>query len=54
MTIETLTELDDLKQQKEVIWDTLLSLAQRTPEEEKVQQQYVQICRKIRYLEQSN
>jgi hypothetical protein len=53
MTIETLTELDDLKQQKEVIWDTLLSLAQSTPEEKKVQQQYIQICHKILRLERS-
>jgi len=53
MTIETLTELDDLKQQKEVIWDTLLSLAWGSPEEVKVSQQYVQICTKILRLERS-
>lgn len=51
--IETLTEIDDLKRQKELIWDALLGTAWGSPEEEKVRQQYVDICRKILRMERA-
>lgn len=48
---ETTTVIDDLKRKKELIWDALLSAKYDSPEGKKLEQQYVDICRKIRRLE---
>jgi len=43
------TTLDKLEQEKEKIWDALIKSKWGTPECKQLEQDYVSICRKIRY-----
>jgi hypothetical protein len=48
---DTTTELDELTRQKDLIWDALLCCKYDTPEGKKIEEQYIDVCRKIRRIE---